>query len=135
MRRIAALLLAVALVLALGGCSRGDVNGVARNIYTEGEFTHADINGAMDAVEKHFRKHFGGCTLLLIEYDDGFSTERAEGLAEKYGADRCVVLTSSFETDAEGGKDHTFNPNDTYTRFQWIVTETNGRWKVQDCGY
>jgi len=54
------------------------------------------------------------------------------------GAERgnVIVLLSNFETDDSAG-DGSFNPNDTYTNWMWILIRDNpeGAWRVDDMGY
>ncbi|MBQ8275135.1 MAG: hypothetical protein IJZ02_00740 [Clostridia bacterium] len=128
-------LVGLLLVLAVLLCACGSTFGVKRSIGESERYSVREISGAMDAVESHFRRHFDGCTLIELCYDEAFSDKHGEGYAERYKAADVIVLTSSFSVDASGG-DGSLNPNYTYTRWQWILTRSKiGGWTLRDWGY
>lgn len=47
-----------------------------------------------------------------------------------------IVLLSTFDTDENGG-DSSFNPNDTYTNWQWhwVRTADEKSWEIIGWGY
>ena len=98
-------------------------------------FSREEIQDAMELVERVFAREFAGCTLLQLTYDEEFSQRRAQDWAENYGAEEGIVLLSSFTTgpsSVSGG----FNPNDLYTRWQWILTRNEGdAWELRTWGY
>jgi hypothetical protein len=51
-------------------------------------------------------------------------------------SENVIVLFSDFSVDASGG-DGSFNPNETYTNWSWILIRDrpNGNWRVDDWGY
>lgn len=131
---LAALVVVAALVLFLdiGG---GDIRNVQRTIGESTVYTPAEINRAMNVVERHFRRHFAGCTLTELVYDESVSNKEADDWAEQYGAREAIVLTSSFDVDGSG-RTVTLNPNSTYTRWQWVLTRNGiGGWRLRDWGY
>lgn len=98
-------------------------------------YTEDDVNDAVDVVVRHFNKNFKGCDLKEMNYDEGYSSECSEDWAKQYDAEEAVVLTSSFTTDSKGG-DGSFNPNETYDDWQWILTRSgSGEWTLQTWGY
>ena len=113
----------------------GDVRPVRREIGESSHFTMEDIESAMQTAERHFKKEFEGCTLWTMTYEEAFSDRLAPGWAENYGAEEAIVLYSSFWVD--GAKaDACFNPDSTYTKWQWVLTRNNGeKWKLQTWGY
>lgn len=123
------------LVMAVLLCACGSTFGVKRSIGESEHYSTREINAAMDAVESHFRRHFDGCALIELSYEEAFSDKHGEGYAERYKAADVIVLTSSFSVDASGG-DGSLNPNYTYTRWQWILTRSKiGGWTLRDWGY
>ncbi len=122
------------MAVLLSAC--GSTVGVKRSIGESEHYSTREINAAMNAVESHFRRHFDGCTLIELSYDEAFSDKHGEGYAERYKAADVIVLTSSFSVDASGGGDGSLNPNYTYTRWQWILTRSKiGGWTLRDWGY
>ena len=112
----------------------GDVRIVRREIGDSVRFTAEDIEGAMQTAQEHFRKEFEGCTLLTITYDEEYSDRLASGWAENYGAKEAIVLYSSFFVGANA--EACFNPNSTYSKWQWILTRNQGEdWVLQTWGY
>lgn len=134
MRRSIALVLAAVLLLALTACG-GSTLGLKRTVGESEHFSHGEIRAAMQTVERHFRRHFSGCTLLELTYDEEISDKEADEWAERYEAKEAIVLTSSFYVSPTGG-DGSLNQDYTYTRWQWILTRSAiGGWKLQDWGY
>ena len=123
------------LALFLTGCGGGNASEV-QVITGESEiFTEREIEDAMEVAMNHFRREFDGCTMTKIEYNESQSRGAAAGWAQHYGADEGIVLYSSFDVDASGG-DGSFNPNSTYSNWQWILTRTEGGdWVLRTWGY
>ena len=113
----------------------GDVRIARREIGESTHFTTEDIESAMQIAQQHFDRHFEGCTLLTLTYEEVFSDRLASGWAANYDAEEAIVLYSSFWVDKKGG-DGSFNPSSLYTKWQWILTRNNGeKWKLQTWGY
>ncbi len=113
----------------------GDVSNVSRKVTASEVYSQKDINDAMDAVVKYFRNHFEGCKLTQLCYKDSTSVTESGGWAIQYNADQAIVLLSTFDVDAAGG-DGSFNPNETYSDWQWIlVRNKGGAWEVKTWGY
>ncbi len=128
-------LLILVLLLSCTGCAKGDVSDVQRVIMPSEQYTKGEIEDAMDIAISHFRKHFEGCTLLTMEYDQSKTISAEAANAQQYEAEEGIVLLSSFTVDENGGEGG-FNPNSTYTKWQWILTRSNGgKWELQTWGY
>jgi hypothetical protein len=140
MKKIFAILLALALSLSLAAC--GKTKGAKITLGQSSRFTREELQAAVDCVLAQFRKGYDGCTLRKLWYDE----KRAEAQIESYlnngrGSENGVlrenvlVLLSDFKTDNEppGG----FNPDDTYTGWNWILIRDSkdGAWRVDDYGY
>lgn len=127
---------AILIILTLlSGCVRGDVSGVKKRIGESVIFTRPEIEDAMDVAISHFKAEFECCTLLTMEYDEEKSERSASVWAETYGAQKGIVLHSSFQTDENGG-DGSFNPGDTYHNWQWVLVRNDGSdWELKTWGY
>ena len=121
-------------IVSLVGCG-GDASQVKITEYQSEMYTEKEIDAAIEAAIKYFKKEFKGCTLTEITYaGDEKSADYAEW-AERIGGDETIVLTSSFEVDSSGG-DGSLNPNSTYTRWMWILARSKGgKWQHVDHGY
>ena len=113
----------------------GDIRPVRREIGESVHFTETDIESAMQIAEKHFKKEFEGCTLWTMTYEESFSDRLAPGWAENYGAEEAIVLYSSFWVDGSKAE-ACFNPDSTYTKWQWVLTRDQGEnWQLRTWGY
>ena len=116
-------------------CACGNVMQVKRIVEPSDVYSAKDIRSAMNVVSGHFFRHFDGCTLTVLEYDEAFSTERSAEWAEQYDADEAIVLLSEFEVDHTGG-DGSLEPNSTYRKWQWIlVRDKRENWRLKTWGY
>lgn len=113
--------------------NRGNVFDVEKKIQNSEKNDIEDIEKAMKVVIRHFRLNFKGCKLLEIVYDDEFQKE-AEAWALNHHAEKAIILQSSFQTDHRGG-DGGFNPNDTYTRWKWMLVWEKNQWRLKTWGY
>ena len=89
-------------------------------------------------VEQKFANEFEGCTLTELRYDEEVENRFADEIA-RYATEEnqeLIVLLSTFNTDEKGG-DGSFNPNDTYTNFQWHLVRTADKksWEIISWGY
>lgn len=129
------LYLILSLCLLLAGCSKGNVSNVQFLFNESAQYTKSEIQDAMDVAVSHFKKEFEGCTLTSIEYSEAKTASAGSAWAAQYGADEGIVLISSFDVDEKGG-DGSFNPNSTYTNWQWVLTRSEGEtWELQTWGY
>ena len=113
----------------------GDIGNVQRTISTSEFFSEQDINEAMDIVEKKFISDFKGCILTDLWYDESVSVSESDEWSKQYDADESIVLLSTFDVDSSGG-DGSFNPNDTYSNWNWILVRNKGsEWELKTWGY
>ncbi len=129
--------LAVGTVLALIG-NKGNVSNVNRVIGNSALYDDNLIYEACRVVEKKFAEEFEGCTLTELRYDaeieNRFSDEISRYAVEKN--QELIVLISTFDTN-EKSRDSGFNPNDTYTNWQWHLVRTadTKSWEIVGWGY
>ena len=141
MKRVFAVVLAVAMMAGLAACGAGNAGDVKITLGESGRFTRAELDAAAQCALEKFRG-FEGCTMQKLWYDEA----RADAAADSYlrngrgagnGAARenVIVLHSDFTTD--GSPPGGFNPNDKYTGWNWILIRDseNGAWRVDDYGY
>ena len=127
----------VALVLTISG-NKGNVSNVNRVVGYSALYGDNLINEACRVVEQKFADEFEGCTLIELRYDEEVENRFAEEI-EKYHKENnqeLIVLLSTFNTDEKGG-DGGFNPNDTYTNWQWHLVRTADKksWEIISWGY
>ena len=121
-----------ALCLPLTGC--GVTADAQRVIGESSRYSPAQLEAAMDVATRHFRRHFEGCRLTEISYDEAFSDRYAADWAQQYGAAHAVLLLSSFEVGPDS--DGSLTPGQTYTRWQWVLTaDIPGLWTLRSWGY
>ena len=120
----------------------GKTNNVVTKIEKSDKFSKEEINDAINCVKKKF-KDFNGCNLTQLQYAEEKSNNFIEGyLSNGKGsvngakAENVIVLLSNFKVDSSGG-DGSFNPNSTYSNWNWILIRDSktGNWKVDDWGY
>jgi len=133
MKRYFALVLLLCLLLT--GCSGGNIANVQVEIGDSMFFTREEIEDAMDVALGHFDKHFDGCTMTEMVYNESLSWVPSIRWAEQYEAEEAIVLISTFEV-AEDGADGSLNPGDTYRGWQWILTRNKGEdWVLRTWGF
>ena len=136
--KVNVLVLSVILSALLSACGELKIEeGVQINIESSSLYTKSEIQSAIDICVDYFNENFEGCVLTEISYDDEFCIKEKDKWAVQYEADEAIVLTSTFVVDENGG-DGSFNPNDTYTDWQWILTLSNSdgeEWVLQTWGY
>lgn len=139
MKKLTLLLLCI--MIAIGSCSCGkqedsgaskapEIKEVASEKYSKEE-----IDEAIGLILKEFEE-WEGCAMTQIYYAGDEISADHQGFADRNDADEVLVLKSSFDVDASGGKDGSFDPNMTYDDWKWIlVRESGGEWKHVDHGY
>ena len=130
-------ILVLVTVLVLTG-NKGNVSNVNRVVGYSALYGDNLINEACRVVEQKFADEFEGCTLIELRYDEEVENSFAEEI-EKYHKENnqeLIVLLSTFNTDEKGG-DGGFNPNDTYTNWQWHLVRTADKksWEIISWGY
>lgn len=136
--KVNVLVLSVILSVLLFACGELKIEeGVQINIESSSLYTKSEIQSAIDICVDYFNANFEGCVLTEISYNDEFCIKEKDKWVVQYEADEAIVLTSTFVVDENGG-DGSFNPNDTYTDWQWILTRSNSdeaEWVLQTWGY
>ena len=130
MKRIAAFIVLLVVLLGLAGC--GDAVSVGG--FSSKYMNNDDYEAAVQEVMTYFRS-FEGCTMKKIGYA-GDAAVKAEADARGLAPEEVIVLTSTFETDGEN-HNNGLNPNYTYEDYTWTLTRdtTAGLWEVTDHGY
>lgn len=118
--------------------NKGNVSGVDRIVGSSARYDESLINEACHVVEQKFAEEFEGCTLTELRYDTDIENRFSEEI-ERYQKEKnqeLIVLLSTFCTDENGG-DSGFNPNDTYTNWQWHLVRTADKksWEIVAWGY
>ena len=120
-------------VVLLTGCGGGDVSEAARQIRDPERFTRGEIADAMDVVERYFDRHFDGCTLHTIVYNEAETQKETALAVEDYGKNT-IILKTDFWVDETGG-DGSWNPDTMYRNYSWTLTKTFFGWEIQSMGY
>ncbi len=122
---------ALILVNMLGGKISGvEIVPQASAIYSE-----QDIDAAIRTVRVYFKLSFFDCTLTEIGYIGDEHQEEFAELAEHYGSDEVIILTSSFDVGKLGG-DGSFNANSTYSGWTWeLKRDLGGKWRLVNYGF
>jgi len=132
------LLLLVILTITLCACGELEVEeGVQINIEHSNLYDKSEIQSAIDICVDYFNENFEGCMLTDILYEEELCRKQKDKWMTQYNADDAIILTSTFDVDENGG-DGSFNPNQTYTDWLWILTRSDsngGEWTLQTWGY
>ena len=130
MKRIAAFIVLLVVLLGLAGC--GDAVSVGG--FSSKYMNSDDYEAAVQEMMTYFNS-FEGCTLKKVGYA-GDAVVKAEADARGLAPEEVIVLTSTFETDGEN-HNNGLNPNYTYEDYTWTLTRdtTAGLWEVTDHGY
>ena len=120
----------------------GKTDNVVVTIEESDQFTEEELNEAIKAVKKKFRG-FDGCEMTELWYSEKDSIKTIEGYLNSGGGsergikkENVVVLFSNFNVDSSGANNG-FNPNSTYTDWNWILVRNSitNNWRVVDWGY
>ena len=139
---IAFIIIGVCFGFAACGQAGGKTGNVEVIIGDSVRFDREEIVRAADSVIKEFAD-FKGCELTQLWYDEAISDFTIDGYVESgsgsvngVGKENVIVLLSNFDVDSSGG-DGSFNPNSTYTDWNWIVIRDseNEDWYIKDWGY
>ena len=130
MKRIAAFIVLLVVLLGLAGC--GDAVSVGG--FSSKYMNSDDYEAAVQEMMTYFNS-FEGCTLKKVGYA-GDAVVKAEADARGLAPEEVIVLTSTFETDGEN-HNNGLNPNYTYKDYTWTLTRPTsaGLWEVTDHGY
>ena len=130
MKRIAAFIVLLVVLLGLAGC--GDAVSVGG--FSSKYMNSDDYEAAVQEMMTYFNS-FEGCTLKKVGYA-GDAVVKAEADARGLAPEEVIVLTSTFETDGEN-HNNGLNPNYTYEDYTWTLTRDTsaGLWEVTDHSY
>ena len=130
-KAICILAIMVLCAAVIGSFKEGNIKHVKRTIPQSSVYSESDIADAMDAVEKEFKRSFGGCTLTDLWYDKERSEPKSDEWAAEYHADESIVLRTRFDVSSAEG----LNPNSTYDDYRWVlVRKTGGPWQLKTWG-
>lgn len=118
----------IVVCVSLSACThKGKTDNAVIDYGNSKKFNKLEIKLAIDTVLEKF-KDFEGCTLTKLWYDEDKGKAGIE--------DNKIILYSNFDVDSTGG-DGSFNPNSTYTDWNWILIRDNKTsvWEVKDWGY
>jgi len=140
------LLITLVLCLSISACGNpGTTNNAEIDYGNSIVFDETEIKSATKAVLVKFRD-FEGCDLIKLWYDEERSDRLIEQSISSSGmntiknsgaeADNVIILFSDFYVDSSGG-DGSFNPDSTYTDWNWILIRNreNDKWRIVDWGY
>lgn len=144
MKRILPIFCIPFLCLLLASClsSSGKTKDAVVTIGTSTKFNKEEIDEAVNCVKNKF-KDFGGCNLTELWYYEGKSDEQVasymtggKGSVNGVDRDNVIALVSNFTVDSSGG-DGSFNPNSTYSNWNWVLIRdsSTGKWRTDDWGY
>ena len=113
--------------MSAGYTDNVEVRQVASSLYSKD-----DIDAAIEVVKDDFEKDFRGCELTLIYFA---GDERCKRESKESGVDTLVLL-STFKTGTELPGDVSFNSDQTYEGWSWILDRSeDGTWKLITYGY
>ncbi|WP_042274580.1 DUF4829 domain-containing protein [[Clostridium] dakarense] len=143
MKKVISFFSIILIVFSLVGCNQlGKTNDAKVTIGKSVKFSEKEIEDAIECVKDKF-KSFQGCDLTDLWYDEDRSNTLVDdylkyGLGSENGstAENVIVLMSNFNVGSSGG-DGSFEPNSTYSDWQWVLVRDSktSKWKVDDWGY
>ena len=130
-------ILVLAAVLVLTG-NRGNVSNINRVVGYSALYDENSINEAFDVIEKKFAKDFEGCTLTELRYDEDVENrlkKKLRNITKRITKNLLQYYQPLIQT--KKGGDGGFNPNDTYTNWQWHLVKTADKksWDIINWGY
>ena len=111
----------------------GDVRDVKRIEAECTLYTRADLETAMDIVEKTFWKEYRGCKLLSIRYDEVETLAEIERQRERAGELKLLILVSDYQIGERS--EMTWDRGKTYHDWKWILRNDGDGWKLVNWGY
>lgn len=135
MKKAAVLCLLFVLIFSLAGCGR-DTADVIITDFDSSLYTQEDFLSAAKTVKAYFSEKADGAerTLREISYAGDTKTLAEQEYILSFGDyDEGIVLLSTFDVGKSTGP---FEPNSTYTDWQWFLGRKNGgSWKIVTQGY
>lgn len=139
-RKFRGTILILSVILTVFFCSCGELeveDGIQINIESSSLYEKEEIQSAIDMCVDYFNENYEGCTMTEISYEEELCRKEKEHWITQYEEEDAIILTSTFFVDENGG-DGSFNPNETYTNWMWILTrsDSNGaEWTLRTWGY
>lgn len=127
-------------VLLLCGCrSKADVSHYETDYGHSDLYSKQDMDSAIQTIIKEF-KTWEGCTLYTISYtndtDSKHELDYCNQLKENADFDECIIFESSFHSPVDSAKAGSFNPDNVYTGWKWILARSHGSsWTLVSWGY
>lgn len=142
MKKVILLITIVLLLTSLLACEE-DIkeNDIITDAGKSTKFSRKEVNEALDTVKNEF--DFEGCTLKKVCYDEEKSEYATsaylgsgKGSINKVEPENLIVVHSEFDVDSAGG-DGSFEPNSTYTDWQFILIrdKKSSDWEIDTMGY
>ena len=128
MKRIIAIIMTAACILALSACGSGVTVGGFSSVYMDSE----DFQDAVDVLTQYFKDEMKGCTLERIDYAKDSAVKEEAGDLGK--APECVmVLETSFTTDGSERTDG-LESGTKYEKYRFILTRNTSAepWEITD---
>lgn len=142
MKKYSLLVICMALVILLVGCSNKAISNVKIDFGNSSIYTEKDMNDAIEVIEKEFSS-WEGCELYSLSYSSDDVCTDAENIAwmndlEKANDNsrvftQCIMFDSRFRSPKKGGG--AWNPNEEYTWSWWLARSEGGEWKLMTLGY
>ena len=134
MKKAFSMILSLSMVFALAGCMRPGKTAGAVIDYGESErFSQEDRKAAVELILDEIGGWEGVKKLHNVRYggDDASSEEQGYG-----GYGEVMVFYSDFKTVRRSSKAGSFNTDEEYTDWNWILgKDTDGQWKLLTWGY
>lgn len=120
MRRMIAILLLLAALVALAGCgAHGDTDRVRLEIQDAGDYEKSEIHAAMNAAMQEFRREAVGCSLLRLRFDAGYSDAWLTANGGEPDGTALVLLANYID---EAGNEQSGLP--------WSIAKSGDKWKA-----
>ena len=124
MKKVVLVILLILSVL-LSGCT--EKTNANRVIETLTVYSEDEVNVAMDAIEKYFRKNFRGCELKTIMYDEETAEYATEYYSSMYDISQDEIMCLRIDFLLEDGSED--------FRECILIRNQYDKWKVKECGY
>ena len=134
MKRIICVLISLAIILTLAGCSQSGKTTDVKIDYGESElFSRKDRKDAVQLILDEVKTWEGVKTLHNIRYAGDNEALKEKGYIEH---EEIIVFYSDFKTVTSSSKAGGFNTNTEYTDWKWILGKNaDGSWELLTWGY
>ena len=143
MKKVIAIVLAAAMMLALIGCTSrklsgvqvfvskggGDVDEVGIKEVASELYTAAELEDGIDAVLDYFKKGYGGCSLWELEYVGDENLETYKMAALRNGTDKVMAFSTVFNVTS-AGENSSLIEGSVYSDYVFILAYLDDEWQV-----